>query len=610
MTTQLGQAYIAIRGDWDSFERDVDSEGQRRIQGPMARMASVAGGVFTGILATRAAGAAVDFFRGGIEGASDLNENLSRTAVTFGENQDRMVEFARTAATSMGQSQNAALNALNTFGGLFNTLGFGADQAADASLEYTQLASDLASFGNTSPEEAVEALGAALRGESEPIRRFNVLLDDATLRARAMAMGIYDGVGPLDANTRAQAAYAEILEQTSAAQGDFARTSEGAANQDRIRSAQMENLRTQVGQGLLPIYTELLRFTNDQLLPALMAFGQWWSEEGWPRVQVFMLGLREELLPVFNAVVAWVQENWPQIRATVVGVLDAISTVATAFIDAFLAAWNLWGDNILAFIEAVWPNVRDYIDAVLGQIRAVFEIFAGIFSGDWDRVWNGVKDLVANIWQQIVATVGIALDGLRLVLGAAWELIRNTAVSAWNGVKDGIGNVVATIVTEVGAKVLTIIGFFTDTLPDAIGALPSRFVGLGRDIGRALVNGLIGIWNMIDFNVPSFTVPGWVPGIGGNSFGGFDLFPDVAPIYHSGGFTTGSASDEYWARVRGQELVLPLDMPNRTAALLGQAGLAGGRPGISIDTVLVDQTVDFDDQMRRAELLYDLGLAS
>ena len=42
---------------------------------------------------------------------------------------------------------------------------------------------DLASFHNTSPEEAIEAIGSAFRGEAEPMRKYGVLLDDASLSA-------------------------------------------------------------------------------------------------------------------------------------------------------------------------------------------------------------------------------------------------------------------------------------------------------------------------------------------------------------------------------------------------------------------------------------------
>ena len=98
-------------------------------------------------------------------------------------------KFARNAATALGQSQQGALDAAATFGVFGKSAGLAGRDNAKFSTELTTLAADMASFSNTTPEQAVEALGSALRGESEPIRQYGVLLDDATLKARAMKLG-------------------------------------------------------------------------------------------------------------------------------------------------------------------------------------------------------------------------------------------------------------------------------------------------------------------------------------------------------------------------------------------------------------------------------------
>ena len=91
----------------------------------------------------------------------------------------------------------------------------------------------MASFKNTSPEEAITAIGAALRGESEPIRRYGVLLDEATLKHRALALGIISTTDQaLTPQQKVLAATAEIYRQTGDIQGDFTRTSEGLANRN------------------------------------------------------------------------------------------------------------------------------------------------------------------------------------------------------------------------------------------------------------------------------------------------------------------------------------------------------------------------------------------
>jgi hypothetical protein len=87
-----------------------------------------------------------------------------------------------------------------------------------------------------------------LRGEAEPIRKFGVLLNDSTIKAKAMEMGLYDGTGALDLQAKSLAAYEVILDQTKDAQGDFARTSDGLAGQQKILTAQLENLKDNNGR--------------------------------------------------------------------------------------------------------------------------------------------------------------------------------------------------------------------------------------------------------------------------------------------------------------------------------------------------------------------------
>ena len=198
-----------------------------------------------------------------VTAASDLNEEVSKSSVIFGQASDDIRAFAQNAVESMGLSEVAALTATGTFGNLFKTMGMGQQEAANMSKVMLQLAADLGSFHNTTTEDAINAIGAALRGESEPIRRYGVLLDDATLKAEALSQGLYDGVGALSPATRALAAYSVILKQTGDAQGDFARTSSGLAGQKKILQAQFDDLTVAVGQAFLPVIQDAVTAMND-----------------------------------------------------------------------------------------------------------------------------------------------------------------------------------------------------------------------------------------------------------------------------------------------------------------------------------------------------------
>jgi hypothetical protein len=191
-----------------------------------------------------------------IRAASDFEEATSKVNVIFGRASKSVKDFANTAARELGQSKQSVLDAAGAFGTFGKAAGLAGEDLSTFTTDFVTLSTDLASFNNTTPEEAVQAIGAALRGEAEPLRRFGVLLNDATLKAEAMKLGIYDGSGALTAQQKILAAQAAIYKQTGDAQGDFARTADNLANKQRTLSALFKNFQIQLGQQLLPAATD------------------------------------------------------------------------------------------------------------------------------------------------------------------------------------------------------------------------------------------------------------------------------------------------------------------------------------------------------------------
>ena len=188
-----------------------------------------------------------------VKQASNLSEAQNKANVIFKDAAKDITKFADTASTKLGQSKTDALNAAATFGSFGKAAGLAGADLGKFATGFTTLASDLASFNNTTPEEAVIALGAALRGEAEPIRRFNVLLNDATIKAEAMSLGIIKTTKEaLTPQQKVLAVQSAILKQTSDQQGDFAATSDGLANSQRILAAELKDVSAQFGSALLP----------------------------------------------------------------------------------------------------------------------------------------------------------------------------------------------------------------------------------------------------------------------------------------------------------------------------------------------------------------------
>lgn len=213
------------------------------------KFTSVLTPIFTGVgimAVTRFVKSSVDSFNQ-FEDASDA------AAVTFGSAMKKVDALAATSAKTLGMSKTATIEAATSFGVYANSAGLAGDSAADFSIELTRLGADMASFKGTSPERAIEAIGAALRGEMEPIRYFGVTLDDASLRARALKDGLIATTKEaLTPQQKILAAHALILEKTTFMQGNFNDTAELGANVSKTLEATSADLAAEIGGKLQP----------------------------------------------------------------------------------------------------------------------------------------------------------------------------------------------------------------------------------------------------------------------------------------------------------------------------------------------------------------------
>lgn len=257
-----------IRGKFDGVSK---SSGFKAL----AQGVGMGAGIAAYQLIGDAAGAAADFIGDSVEAASDLNETLSKSKVVFGGASGEIEAFGDKAAEALGMSKQEAIAAAATFGNLFVGVGETKSKAAEMSESVVQLASDLASFNNIDPGEALEKLRSGLSGESEPLRALGVFLSEAKVKAKAMELGLGDAHGELTEGEKVLARYKIILDETKTAQGDFARTSDELANSQRTANAKLKDAQAQLGESFEPI---ALGVTQSQI-----AIVDWFNRgvEGW-----------------------------------------------------------------------------------------------------------------------------------------------------------------------------------------------------------------------------------------------------------------------------------------------------------------------------------------
>lgn len=221
--------------------------------------------MFLGQDLLRAARTGITGLTGLAKASSDVVEAQNFVQQVFGDSTKSVVKFSQTATKSTLMSEKAILDAAATFGLFGKAAGLAGDDLSGFSTNLVQLAADMASIKNTTVDQAINAIGAAFRGQTRPIRQYGVLLDAATIKQKAFEMGIYNGNGALTQAQRVLATNQVLYDQLGFAVGDVNRTFDTMANQQRYLSAQFENFKAHVGSALVPMFTTVMDVANRAL---------------------------------------------------------------------------------------------------------------------------------------------------------------------------------------------------------------------------------------------------------------------------------------------------------------------------------------------------------
>lgn len=197
--------------------------------------------------------------------ASDYNESLNKVNVAFGPASNSVKEFAKTSLTSFGLSEGAALDAAATYGDMGTSMGLTTSQAAKMSTSLVGLAGDLASFKNIGIDQANTALASVFTGETESLKKLGIVMTEANLQSYALSQGIKTQYKDMDQASKVNLRYAFVMNATKNAQGDFARTGGGAANQMRIFQESLKQLAQQFGSVILPAFTKAITYVNGMI---------------------------------------------------------------------------------------------------------------------------------------------------------------------------------------------------------------------------------------------------------------------------------------------------------------------------------------------------------
>lgn len=252
----LAQINIRFKVDLKQYSTEMQNS-LRQMQVFGTRMNTLGKSMSTYVTLPLLAGGAA-----AVKFASDYNESLNKVEVAFGPASTSVKNFAKDSLTSFGIAEASALDAAAQYGDMATSMGLPQVAAAQMSTSLVGLAGDLASFKNIGIEQANTALAGIFTGETESLKKLGIVMTEANLQSFALSKGIKTQVKDMDQASKVNLRYAFIMANTTNAQGDFARTGGGAANQMRIFQESLKQIGQQFGSIILPLFTKAIVYVN------------------------------------------------------------------------------------------------------------------------------------------------------------------------------------------------------------------------------------------------------------------------------------------------------------------------------------------------------------
>ncbi|MDI3330127.1 MAG: hypothetical protein QJR09_05240 [Micrococcus sp.] len=344
----------------------------------------------------------------------------------------------------------------------------------------------------------------------------------------------------------------------------------------------------------------------------LTAISAWWTVT-WTRIQATAAavwsgittliggainGVRSVIQSVLTAIGAWWLTKWTQIRATasavwsgirtlIGGAINGVRSVIQSVLSAISSAWSSVWNAVRSVAASIWSAITGVIRNGITGARSVIQSVLSAISSVWRSVWSGIQSVARSIWSGITGTIRNAISGVRSIISSVLGAIRGVWSSGWNGIKSLASSAWRGITGVFSGAV----GWFRSTFGGIANAIRGPFISAFNGVARAW-NNTVGSF--------SFTVPGWVPGVGGKGWSA----PKI-PMLATGGVVTKPTLAVIGEGAES-EAVLPLSVLDRMLATGGAPEPSGGG-GMVVQGPLVQLSdVRMDSDNRVKQLSQDL----
>lgn len=439
-------------------------QGAERSRGGFSKLAGALGTAakaYGPLAAAAGAGAVLKFGLDSVKAASDTQQAFGAIESVFGKNSQTVKGWANNAVNSVGLARSEYGNLAVVLGSMLKNTGI--EDYSSKTDELIKLGADLAATYGGDVNTAVEAIGATLRGETDPIEQYGVSINQAKVEALLASQGLSKLTGTARAQAEQQARLTLLTQQTTAAQGAFGRETDTLAGQQQRLGARFTNLKDTLGQKLLPVATKVVSWLSNTIAgtnktsqvittlgkavagyatPVINAYQKAWQtvstalNNATGKSNSAKSGL-QALLKAAGPVASFLGKGMAQAIGTAAGTIAGLITVISKVVSAIRSIAGAV-QNAIGALDRLREKASINIPNPLGGLGGLFRSSEGLTrAGGSGLLRAGVSTPIVNLTSAPRVTVNVDSRALRSFLRVQ---IDDRLAEVFSSVQSGVVN--------------------------------------------------------------------------------------------------------------------------------------------------------------------------
>ena len=475
----------------------------------------------------------------GEDAGSQVKEAISGALQTFlgleaiQQGIDLLKEFGAAAVEAFGAAENTAAKFERTFSagaaewvdnyadavhrstaevqsfmvqnqGMYRELGLTAEASEELSKMTTSLAYDFGNAFKMDDAEALAAIQAAIRGDTAALTEYGIVLDDATLKNSAAALGLGTNIEALDDASLAQVRFNAILEQSSDIQQAAINETGGLTNSIKSLKGVFGDFMADAGGKFTPVLEQAVGVVLD----------------AWPTLEPILLSFVDTLAGGLGDVI-------PVVAELAQDLIPALSQTLGALMDAVGPILDILGSLASAVLPPLASIIGDLSSTVLPPLAGAFEELN-------TRIMQPLMPVIEEVSGQLLPVLGMVLDTVAQNVGPladAFMPLISTVLPAFASLVGSLASNVLPPLSEVLGIVVQAVGPIVDVLSTLVQALLPSAETLFDALGTVLSDVVLPVFEAVSpvLSVVADvlgTIAGWVSDLVGTFASGIGAVAD------------------------------------------------------------------------------------